>query len=353
MTENKSNNILKNLSPQRVIIPILLGLGVIGYLLFQEFDMESFRKIEWRNNTIFFILLAILLTGLRQLAYMWRIKTLCKDEINWKQAFQIIALWEFGSAVTPSMVGGTAVALVLLTKEGIQFGRSAAIIFATILLDSVFFLGTVIVLWLYFGHYLLSPQFHPDSTVQLLEGGPWVYAFLGAFAIMVGYTLLIALGLLIAPRFVRKVLKLVASLRFLKRWKQGMLKFGADLETASINLKKESANFWWKGLLSTAAAWSARFGVVVFLIVAFVGGGNYLLLYGRQLSLYLILFLTPTPGGSGLADFAFKDFYFEFIGDVGLATLIGFIWRLLTYYPYLILGLLVLPRWLRRVFIKN
>lgn len=353
MSATQSHTILKNLSPKKVLFPILLGLGIVAYLLYREFDMESFQRIEWRTNTILFITLAVLLLFLRQLSYMWRIKTLCKDEISWKQSFEIIALWEFGSAVTPSMVGGTAVALFLLTKEGIQFGRSAAIIFATILLDSVFFLGTVIALWLWFGNYLLSSEFHPSNQTALLEGGPWVYAFLGAFGIMLSYTLLIAIGLLVAPKSIRKFLYFMGKLPFLKRWNKGLTKFADDLETASVNLKKETTDFWVKGFLSTAMAWSARFGVVVCLIVAFVGGGDYLLLYGRQLSLYLILFLTPTPGGSGVADFAFKDFYFEFIGDMGLAALIGLIWRFLTYYPYLLLGVAILPRWINRVLLKN
>jgi len=330
-------------SSWKLLLPITLGFGVVVWLLCKEFDADSYAKIVWRGETFFFLAIAVLLTAVRIWAYCWRMRTLTNEELSWKQVFQIVGLWEFGSAVTPSMVGGTTVGLFLLYRSGMKLGKAAAIIFATVLIDSLFFLATLILFWLWYGNYVLSSDFPPGSTSGLLGDNPWMYAFVAAFWLMCSYTLLIGLGLFVVPNGVRRLLEDLSKVPFFRRKQAGILQFSKDMTTASKELKEVPPIFWIKGFTATAIAWSSRFLVVVFVIAAFVPVTQYMLLYGRQLSLYLILFLTPTPGGSGVADFAFKDFYFEFIGDGGLATLIGFIWRLLSYYPFLFLGLFLLP----------
>lgn len=327
----------------KLFLPITLGLGVVIWLLCKEFDAESYAKISWRSETVFFLAIAILLTLVRIWSYCWRLRTLTDKYLSWKKAFQIVGLWEFGSAVTPSMVGGTAVGLYLLHRSGMKLGKAAAIIFATVFIDSLFFLATLILFWLWYGNYVLSSDFALGSTTGLLGDNPWMYAFVAAFWLMCSYTLLIGLGLFVVPNGVRRLLEDLSKMPLFRRKQKGILQFSKDITLASKQLKEFPSIFWIKGFTATALAWSSRFLVVVFVIAAFVPVTQYMLLYGRQLSLYLILFLTPTPGGSGVVDFAFKDFYFEFIGDGGLATLIGFVWRMLSYYPFLILGLFLLP----------
>ena len=40
----------------------------------------------------------------------------------------------------------------------------------------------------------------------------------------------------------------------------------------------------------------------------------------------------------------FSDYISQGIGSVG-----ALLWRLITYYPYLLLGLIIIPNWLRRI----
>jgi uncharacterized protein (TIRG00374 family) len=65
--------------------------------------------------------------------------------------------------------------------------------------------------------------------------------------------------------------------------------------------------------------------------------------------MWSILLLSPTPGGSGLAEFVFAGFFGDMV-PIGLAVSLALVWRLVSYYPYLFIGSVVLPRWLRRVF---
>ena len=75
---------------------------------------------------------------------------------------------------------------------------------------------------------------------------------------------------------------------------------------------------------------------------------DHFLIYGRQLVMWVILLISPTPGSTGVAEFAFNGFLKDFI-PFGLAGLLVVFWRLISYYPYIFIGAFVLPKWLKRV----
>lgn len=346
-------DLLNELRPSRIILPIALGLGVVAFLIYREFNIESLEAINWRFQTAIFFVLAIVCAMVRQFAYMWRIRVLTDGELSWKKAFQIIAIWEFSSSVTPTMVGGTAVGLYMLTKEKFSLGRSTTIILSTIVVDSTFFLLTTAFFWLIYGNCLIVPDFCGNDAYNFFTDSYWTVPFISAFSFMFLYTVTFAYGLFVNPETFKWLLNKMTSWRLTKRWNTAANKMGNDIILASDGIKNSKWTDWAQLYLSTALAWSTRFGVVIFLILAIMEVSDLFLLYARQLVLYLILVLTPTPGGSGMAEFAFGHFYSDIILDRGLAKVVGAFWRLLTYYPYLILGVFVLPVWVARIYGKK
>ena len=91
----------------------------------------------------------------------------------------------------------------------------------------------------------------------------------------------------------------------------------------------------------------ARFLTVNFLILAFATNADQLLIFGRQLTMWVILLISPTPGGAGVAEFAFNGFLGDLI-PFGLAGILALLWRLFSYYPYLFIGALILPGWIQK-----
>ncbi len=53
--------------------------------------------------------------------------------------------------------------------------------------------------------------------------------------------------------------------------------------------------------------------------------------------------VSPTPGGSGISEWLFANYYGDLIGTVGIAAVMALIWRLFSYYIYLIIGMALLP----------
>ena len=71
-------------------------------------------------------------------------------------------LWEFTSAITPSAVGGTSFAIIYVHKEGINVGKSSAIVLLTSFLDELYFIVMFPLLIWIVGHEALFniPESH-------------------------------------------------------------------------------------------------------------------------------------------------------------------------------------------------
>jgi len=349
MADNQKK-ILSIFQFKRIIIPIILGLGVATYLLFRNFDPEVFQNINWRWQSFFWLFFALALMATRDFAYMYRIRLLTDKKLSWRKSFDVIMLWEFGSSVTPSIVGGSALALFIVNREGINFGKTTAIVFTTSLLDELFYVIMVPIVVIIVG---TNNLFLSNSSFGFLNSN------FGSFGIfIIGYIFILVLisiiiyGIFINPRGLKWLLIKIFKFRFLRRWLISAAKTGDDLIVTSREMRGKSIWFWLKAFGSTFISWTARFWVVNVMILAFLSVDNHFLIYARQLVMWVILLISPTPGGSGVAEFIFSDFLGEFIIP-GLVPGLALLWRLMSFYPYLFIGALILPGWLKRVYSQN
>lgn len=344
---DKKHRVLRIFKFQRVIIPVVLGLGVVLFLVFRNFNAEPFYNINWTYYSSLWIFIAILLMFTRDVAYMYRIRLLTDKQLSWRKSFDVIMLWEFASSVTPSVVGGSAAALYILSKEKISPGRSTAIVMITALLDELFYITMVPVVILVAGTSQLfnSSESYLFMNTRLGMEGIFVIGYL----FIVVLTSIISYGVFIRPRGFKWILLWVFKLKFLRKWRHQAGEAGDDIITTSHEMRGKPFIFWARAYLSTFFSWTARFWVVNFLILSITPVGQHFLIYARQLIMWVILLISPTPGGSGVAEYIFSDFLGDFI-PLGLAAALALLWRLLSYYPYIIIGALVLPNWVRRVY---
>jgi hypothetical protein len=284
---------------------------------------------------------------LRDFAYMYRIRVLTENQLSWRKSFDVIMLWEFASAVTPSVVGGSGVAIFILNKEKINLGKSTAIVMVTAMLDELFYILSVPIVFLLVGKSNLFPVNLEKEIFGFTLGSQEI--FWVGFSFIVLLTLTIIAGVFMAPERVKKIIFTIFKLKILKRWSKKAIQTGNDIIITSQTLKGKPLTYWLKSFTATVFAWTARYFIVNFLILAFIPVSDHLLIFGRQLVMWVIMLISPTPGGAGVAELAFDGFLHDFIPS-GLTPAIALIWRFLTYYPYLIMGTLVLPQWLKRVY---
>lgn len=311
---------------------------------------EIIRDIDWTGYTAFWLLMALVCVAARDFGYMYRIRVLTDNALSWRKSFDTIMLWEFASALTPSIVGGSGIALFILNREGLRMGKSTAVVMVTALMDELFYITMVPLVLVLIGTSQLFPVSLQREIFGMTFGTQGIF-WIGYFFI-VTLTTVIALAIFFRPRLFKYALLQIFRLPFLKRWRYDIIALGNDIIITSRELKGKKSSFWIKALGATYFSWTARFIVVNLLILAVVPVSDHLLLYGRQLVMWVIMLISPTPGGSGLAEFAFTGFLADFI-PIGLAGGLAFIWRILTYYIYIFVGAIVLPRWLRRTRIES
>jgi hypothetical protein len=78
---------------------------------------DLLQQINWTGKSLFWMAMALVFMVGRDFAYMLRIKILTQKRLTWKASFNVIMLWEFASALSPGVLGGTTVAMFILNKE--------------------------------------------------------------------------------------------------------------------------------------------------------------------------------------------------------------------------------------------
>jgi uncharacterized protein (TIRG00374 family) len=350
--------LLKSIRPSRIIFPLVIGFGVVAFFLFKDYKPGALSILHFTYYSVLFLLLAFACMICRDIGYMIRIRILAENKIGWLQAFRIIMLWEFTSAITPSAVGGTSIAVLFVTKEGISVGRSTSIVLATSFLDELFFVIMFPCLLLLVNARLLfaTPQTgiaHALSFVNEL----FMFAVIG-YSLKFFYVILVSYGLFVNPRAIKWLLLKIFKLPLLRRWRNAANTAGTEIITSSIELRNKPFKFWLKAFGATFLSWNARYLVVNMIFLAFFAVPDQFLLFARQLAMWIMMLVSPTPGGSGFAEVIFTRYLGEFIpaAAINLAEIsiaLAFMWRIASYYPYLLIGSLILPGWIKSKFINH
>lgn len=353
MTQTKDNP-LKIFNFYRILIPILIGLGVGVFMIAREYSENPsvFSNLAslFTSYSFLCLFIAFLFECNREFMYMYRLRLLTDDKLSWRKCFQIIMLWEFSSTVTPTSIGGSAAALFILPMEGIAVGRSTAIVMLATLMDELFYIIITPIIIL-----LIGSQTAFATEFRFSVAG-WRFSEINVFFIGYSFMMLLTLFILVAiffyPNKFKNFLYRLGKTRLLRRWEHKFKKTGDDILTSSKEFKGKSFTYWLKVYGVTVFSWSSRFLVMNFVLMAFNTGINTLfdnlVIYCRQLVMWIVLCISPTPGSSGVAEFTFPLFFTEFLPE-GLQGILAMLWRLFTYYPYIIVGLLVLPYWTSRV----
>jgi uncharacterized protein (TIRG00374 family) len=372
----------------KIYLAILFGLSITGYLLFNSLNQTHFiaskqhathcwkdvnhnkkidyadaqefypckngtykqeelsdilTEISWKPASIFWIFLAMLCMVGRDFFYMLRIRILTKKQLTWKKAFNVILLWEFASALSPGVVGGATVAMFILNKEKINLGRSTAIVMITALLDNLFFILLIPFVFCFISSDMLFPNATwVDKSIALV--------FWGGFGIIALVCVLLFISVFLYPKAIGQLLYKLCQLPFLRKFQGKMVSLQQDLQLTSTEMKKENKRFWFGSFGATFLSWTCRYLVINCVLAAFlpISFFNHIFILGKQLVLWIFMLISPTPGASGIAEFAFGELMGEFSSSILLIVALAVIWRLISYFPYLIIGSILLPKWLQK-----
>ncbi len=345
MNKTKDSDLKKTrdlLRPKYVAVPIAIGLIAVGTMFWRDSEQFDFSLINISTKSIAYFLLAVLFMAGRDFGLTWRFRTLTDHDITWGQALRVNMLCEFTSAVTPSTVGGSSFGMIYLTGEGLNLGRSTAIMITTLFLDELFYVVACPVALALIGFSGLFDIANQQISASIRITFWIVYGGLSLWALILG------LGIFVKPTAIRALLTGICRLPLLRRWQKDAAEMGDAIVATSKELRQKKFWWWLRAFFGTSLSWISRYMVVNALLLAFAIDADQVMVLARQLVIWVVLTICPTPGGSGVSEWIFKNYYGDMIASGALALLLALCWRIVSYYIYLIIGICVIPSWLRR-----
>lgn len=382
------NPIQSAFSSWKIVVAILLGLSISVFMIYKSLSQEQFIEVSqqeathtwvdgnkngkidlndatdfqvskegnyrikrmqdlildmnWTSASLLWIGLAVLFMVLRDVFYMIRIRVLTKNALTWRGSFRTIMLWEFASALSPGVVGGAAVAMFILNREKIPLGRSTAIVVITAMMDNLFYVLLIPIIFMVIPATTLFPI---GNTIETSIA----YTFWIGFSIIALLCLILFLSIFMFPTLIGSLIRFVFRLPFLRRWKEKAMQTAEEVQVTSKELKKEPFRFWLFSFGATLGSWISRYLVINCILAAFISLSFYdhFMILGKQLVLWLFMLISPTPGASGIAEYAFGELLASFSSSALLLSALALLWRLISYFPYLFIGSFILPKWLK------
>lgn len=325
-----------------ILLPIFIGLSVVGWLFYKDFDPDLFSGLHLSMRMAGGVFLGFLFIFCRDLGLIARFRLLSDHELSWRQAFNVNTLCEFTSAVTPSAVGGGSLLVLFINKEGIDAGKSTALMITCLFLDELFLVLACPVALLLFSFDDLF------GNVTVLSSGIKIL-FFTVYSLIVLWTFVLCMALFYRPEWVKRLLMALFRLPLLRRWQGAVEKLTDNLVLSSHEISHRPFIFWLKAFGLTCFSWISRYLVVNALLIAFTTSGHQLLAFMRQLILWIVMTVSPTPGGSGVSEYMFRVYYADFFTVGGMALIVAFVWRVITYYMYLLMGVCILPGWVKKL----
>ncbi|NND07603.1 MAG: flippase-like domain-containing protein [Saprospiraceae bacterium] len=351
-SESEKRKALSTFRLSRVFLPVLIGLTVVGYLFYHQYDPQAFANIQWTRHTLAWILLALGCLLARIFCYAWRLYILADQSFSFAKCIQLIFLWEFSSAVSPTNVGGSTVALFIIAQEKIGVARTTTIVLYTIVLDALFSLICIPVWVIIFGGNILGPGRLPFN-----QFGGWEITLLVAYGIMFCYGAFFAYGLFYKPQTLRRFSIWLSRRSFLSKYRDRLVKLGDDIAMTSRTLYRQDRSYHISAFVATAGAWSCRFFLIICLIAGICGTVKFDLasifeLYARIQTMFVMMAVSPTPGGAGFAEILFGELLADYVPS-GISFVVASLWRMMAYYFFLLAGAIIIPQWLNGILRKR
>jgi uncharacterized protein (TIRG00374 family) len=232
-----------------------------------------------------------------------------------------------------------------MKREGMTLGRSVATVLATSLMDELFYVFVVPIFVFAIGTEVFIPEGLSETAKLSIQSVFWT-----GYTIHCILTLLILFVLFIRPKRTREIFLTLFRMRLLRRWKLWAESLTNEWMSASNSLKGATILMWLKTLGVTFVSWTSRFLILNAVLYIFFDSVQNLEVFARQLSLWIAMLVSPTPGASGIAEFSLPIFM-QGVAVVGGVSVL--VWRILTYFIYLIIGSILLPRWLVKINTKS
>ena len=351
--ENKVKNQRSKKKKITSLIFFLINIAVIaGVLIYQiSTDMQGnimafdFSKINW-----WYIVLVFGLFLLVMASEQFRFINLIKKATGLPRpyvSYKVSAIGKYYDMITPFAVGGQPFQIYYLNKYGISGGAATSITMGKYIFSQIVYF--IIVSVVMFG--ALGTTISGDAPEQILiRTASWVGY--GVMFLLIATVTMISLSRKIGAGLVVACLKLFCKI-FRRDYSKLFGRVMRMVMTWQHTMKRYSKSPWvWiVNLVGSATAYISNWLIPFFIFCAFTGGlpADAFDVLSTMIALIILTELAssimPLPGGTGMAELSFMALFASMFASAGMPGALFWaliIWRIATYYLYLLQGLGVL-----------
>lgn len=304
---------------------LVLVFLISAIVIYFTFDMEALQSLEMFKPWSIIFALGMLFWGL--FFDGCRLKTLADiagENLSYHQVGNVVLSNYFLALLTPGASGGAIAQVMFMKKSGVSVPKATVIIFVRTIM-SILFLFFLVPLIFYYDHKLIG--WLPTSVIIL-------------FAVVFISVPLLCIFLMTThyPEYwLGKITK-----RFSTKTQRAIFLGYRDFRQAAFLIGHNPFRIM-KAFLESGISLLCIYSVVPVLFSGFGLDIPIFLTMGRMCLLNLVLYFTPTPGGTGVAEGGFV-FLFSKILPPGTVGIMAVLWRLFCEYLPFVLGAIITVR---------
>ncbi len=301
---------------------------VVYLAVFDNGIFNSLGKIKFG-----YLLIAIAFMGIYWLLEAASLHVVTKSvhpEQKFKHTFLVSILGQYYNCITPFASGGQPIQAYYMVRYGTPLGSSMTALLAK-------FIVYQFVLTLYSAVVLVCGSLTFVGSAEMLV--LTIIGFVINFAVIIGL-LVLAFAKKAAVRIAHGIIALLAKIRIVKD-KDAKIKFideEMDAYHKDFIFIKQQPIVVLKMVIMTVLQLTVYFSISYVLYLGFgLSGTSWFTIISCQAYVLMISAFVPLPGALGAAEGSYAAFYSGIFGSyVGIST---FIWRFLTFYLPIIIGL--------------
>lgn len=257
-------------------------------------------------------------------------------DYSFKNAYRIPLIEHLFNAITPFSTGGQPAQIVALGKSGVDYGVAASVSLMKFIVYQV---------WIVF-----------NFIICIVLGFKWVSNSLESlsYLILIGFAIhFIVVFCLLMVMFWHSLTKNIVNgvFNFLNHLKLGkrLQKFRQPLLNKMTTFYEQSNYMRNQGTLIFKTSFLTIMQLIMYYIVPYfvllalnTENVNVFKVIVFHAFIIMIISLFPIPGGTGGAEYSFTLLFGTFIFVPGKLVLAIFLWRIVTYYMGIVLGLIAL-----------
>lgn len=317
------------------IINIVIVAGILVYQFLNEDMPEGGLTID-----ITYLLVCIVIFGLvlvfDTLSISYLLKVSC-GKWSLGLGYKVAEIGRYYDSVTPMATGGQPFQITYLKKRGTPLHTSLSIPLAKYEFQQM--------AWVVMSLVCLIISFTTKGYGTFV-GITSILGFVLS-AIVLFVTVFLSVCKTIGKKIVVKVLKLLYKMRIIKNYDkqyEKITKYISDFQDVMKQYAKSPKDFISMFLISIAKL-IVNYSIPFFIVKIFIPslpGSEYITLFVMSLLVDLSSSFFPLPGGTGMNEISFTAAFGTVIQNSGVLVWVLLVWRLFSYYIYLIQGMFIL-----------